>query len=136
MAKIVSSASGPIPPDPGDPAPRPILERKEVVVTPNPKTKAQREGNAKAQRLADAVMREEQNAHAPSKLTPTQKTRRRKLKRDEYYKAVEAALAAGFRPTKHLLRLSSFLTSTTLPGISKLRSVRSIGGRRRAYSPL
>jgi hypothetical protein len=95
MAKVVNFGSGPIPSDPGDPAPRPIVERKEPTVTPNPKTKAQREGNTKAQRLADAARLQEQNAHAPSKLTPTQKTRRRKRKRDEYYKAVEAALAAG-----------------------------------------
>jgi hypothetical protein len=95
MAKIISSASGPIPPDPNDPVPRPIVECKEVTKTPNPKTKAQRQANHQAQGLEAAARRQEQNAHAPSKLTPTQKTRRRKRKRDEYCKAEEADQAAG-----------------------------------------
>ena len=95
MAKIISSASGPIPPDPNDPVPRPIVECKEVTKTPNPKTKAQREGNTKAQRSAAAVMRQEQNAHAPAKLSKWQKKARRKRKRERRYAVVQADLAAG-----------------------------------------
>jgi hypothetical protein len=93
MAKIINSGSGPIPPDPNQPPA--IDRRKEVVVTPNPKTKAQREANAKAQGLKAAAGQQEQNAYAPSKLTPTQKTARRKGKRDHKYKAIQADLAAG-----------------------------------------
>ena len=95
MARIVKSGCGPTPPDPNDPVPRPIDGRKEVTITSNPKTKAQRQANHQAQGLEAAVRRQKQNAHAPSKLTPTQRTRRRKAKRDAYYKAVEADLAAG-----------------------------------------
>jgi hypothetical protein len=93
MAKLVNYSSGPISPDPNQP---PAIDgHKEVIVTPNPKTKAQRQGNTNAQGLKAAAGQQEQNAYAPSKLTRTQKTARRKQKRDHKYKAVQADLAAG-----------------------------------------
>ena len=95
MAKIVSSVSGPIPPDPNDPVPRPIVERKEIVVTPNPKTKAQRQANHQAQGLEAAARRQEQNAHAPAKVSKWQKKARRKRERDLRYAVVQGDLAAG-----------------------------------------
>jgi hypothetical protein len=110
MAKIVSSASGPESLDPDDPRqswatyikdelellgktsyqpdePRPIVERKEVVVTPNPKTKAQREANHQAQGLKAAVKRQE---HAPAKLSKPKLSKwqmkaRRKREREVRY---------------------------------------------------
>jgi hypothetical protein len=97
MAKIVNSDSGPIPLDPGERSPRPILERKEPTKTPNPKTKAQREGNAKARRLAAAEARQE---HAPAKLSKPKLSKwqmkaRRKRKREVRYRVVQVDLAAG-----------------------------------------
>jgi MinD-like ATPase involved in chromosome partitioning or flagellar assembly len=84
MAKIGKICSGPIPPDPDDP--RAIDGHKEVVVTPNPKNKAQRQANKKAQRLIAATKRQEANAHAPAKLSKWQEKSRRKRKRELYYK--------------------------------------------------
>jgi len=95
MAKIIQYSSGPRLPDPGEEAPLPIVERKEVVVTPNPKTKAQRQANAQARGLAAAEARQEQNAHAPAKLSKGQKKARRKRERQIRYTAVKADLAAG-----------------------------------------
>jgi hypothetical protein len=94
MAKIVNCGSGPIPLDPND-SPRPIVGRKEVVVTPNPNTKAQRQANTKARRLAAAEARQEQNAHAPAKLSKGQKKARRKHKRELYYKAEQPEMGQG-----------------------------------------
>jgi hypothetical protein len=95
MAKIVKICSGPEPPDPNDPPPRPIDGRKEPVVTPNPKTKTHRQGNTKAERIAAAAKRQEANAHAPAKLSKWQKKARRKREREVRYTAVKIDLAAG-----------------------------------------
>jgi hypothetical protein len=94
MAKIIYSESGPVPPGPDDPA-RPIVEHKEVVVTPNPRTRTQRQGNTKAERAAAGVRRQEENAHRPAKLSKGQKKARRKRERDRRYKTVQADLTAG-----------------------------------------
>jgi hypothetical protein len=95
MAKIVNSASGPIPPGPLDLAPRAIDGRKELLVTPNPKTKAQRQANTKAQRLIAATKRQEENAYVPAKLSKWQKKARRKRERELRYKVMQADLASG-----------------------------------------
>jgi hypothetical protein len=104
MAKLVNYSSGPISPDPNQPPA--ITGRKEVVVTPEPKTKAQRQANAKAQRLVAATKRQEENAHASVKLSKWQKKARRKRIRDIHYKAVQADLKSGaisFEQAKKLL---------------------------------
>jgi hypothetical protein len=94
MAKIVSSSSGPLPPDPDQP--QPLDGRKEVYFFPNPKASAQRRINAKSQRILAAVVRQEENAHAPPhKLTQGQKKARRKRIRNIHYKAVQSALERG-----------------------------------------
>lgn len=95
MAKIINSASGPIPPDPNEPIPKARPARKEVVVTPDPKTKAQRRANKKAVGLAEAAKRQEKNAYVPHKLRKGQKKARRKRIRDIHFKAMEADLERG-----------------------------------------
>jgi hypothetical protein len=92
MAKVVDSGSAPIPPDPDQP--QPTDGRKEVYFVPNPKTSAQRRINAKSLRVFAAVVRQEENAHAPPrKLSKGQKKARRKRTRDIHYKAaVQSAL--------------------------------------------
>jgi hypothetical protein len=92
MAKIIRSKSGPIPPDPNDPAPRPLDGRKEVVVTPNPRTKAQRQANAKAKRLEAARIRELFPALNDNK---SRKKTQRRRKRKQYKQAVEDGLRKG-----------------------------------------
>jgi hypothetical protein len=93
MAKIVNSGSSPIPSDPNQP---PAIDgRKEVMVTPEPKTKAQRQVNTKAQGLIAATKRQEQNARASAKLSKWQKKARRKRKRELRYKVVQTDLAGG-----------------------------------------
>jgi hypothetical protein len=54
--------------------------RKEIVVTPNPKTKKQARANKKVERLAQALQRQEQEAHAPHKKTARAKRADRELK--------------------------------------------------------
>src|SRR6516164_11403657 len=94
MAKIVSSASGPLAPDPDQP--QPVDGRRDVYFFPNPKASAQRRINAKSQRILVAVVRQEENAHAPPhKLTKGQKKNRRKRIRNIHYKAVQSALGRG-----------------------------------------
>lgn len=95
MAKIIDSASGPIPPDPNDPVPVARDGRKEVTVTSKPKTRAQRQANAKAQGLSAAAKRQEQNAYAPRKQSESQRTAQRKRARDLYHHSVQTDLAAG-----------------------------------------
>jgi hypothetical protein len=93
MAKLVNYSSGPISPDPNQP---PAIDgHKEVIVTPNPKTKAQRQGNTKAQGLIAATKRQEQNAQASVKLSKWQKKARRKRKRELRYKVVQTDQAGG-----------------------------------------
>jgi hypothetical protein len=88
MAKIVNSSSGPIPPDPNQPPA--ITGRKEVVVTPEPKTRKQARANKKAVRLAQAQERQAQNSYAPLKVTDRAKRADRKRKRKAYRKARDA----------------------------------------------
>ena len=95
MAKIVNSVSGPIPPDPNHPVPRPIDGRKEVSVTPNPKTKAQRQANEQAAGLTAAQTQQQQNAYQRPKLSKSQKKAQRKREREIHYKAIQADLASG-----------------------------------------
>jgi hypothetical protein len=95
MPGIIRIESGPQPLEDAKQPASAGVTKLEVVVTPEPKTKDQRLADAQAQSTAAAAMRQEQNAHAPSKLSRTQETARRKRKRDNYYKAVQAALAAG-----------------------------------------
>jgi hypothetical protein len=90
MAKIISSDSGPIPPD------RPVqpvaCSQKTILVTPNPATRKERQANAKAKRNQEAFERRAANAHAPRKLSESKRTARRKLKRDTHYQAAQAVL--------------------------------------------
>jgi hypothetical protein len=77
MAKIISSASGPIPPDPNQP--RAVDGRKEPVITPEPKTKAQRQANAKARRIQAAY--ERQLSQAPRNDKSRKKAQRRRSRK-------------------------------------------------------
>jgi hypothetical protein len=88
MAKIVNSGSGPIPPDPDQP--RTVDGRKEVLVTPDPKTRKQARANKKAERLARAQERQVQNTYTPLKVTDRAKRAARNRKRKAYRKARDA----------------------------------------------
>jgi hypothetical protein len=85
MAKIISSGSGPIPRDPSQQ--RAMEVRKEVLVTPEPKTRKQARANKKAERLTQAQERQAQNVNAPLKVTDGAKRAARKRKREAYRKA-------------------------------------------------
>jgi hypothetical protein len=87
MAKIVSYGS--LSPDPSD-QPQPVIGRKEVTVTPQPKTRKQARANKKAERLAQAQERQAQNSYAPLKKTGRAKRALRRLKREAYQKARDA----------------------------------------------
>src|SRR6516165_3242889 len=91
MPKIIKSVSGsdlseePFesafgPSLPQNPSP-PAVERKEVVVTPEPKTRRQARANKKAERLAQAQKRQVQNAYARLKPIGRAKRAARKRKR-------------------------------------------------------
>lgn len=88
MAKIVSSDT--IPPKPGSEHPQPVVERKEVIVTPEPKTRKQARANKKAERLAQAQARQAQNTYAPRKATSRAQRASRKRKREAYRKVRHA----------------------------------------------
>jgi hypothetical protein len=95
MDKIVCSESGPIPEDPvKSPAVSPP-EGIEVTVTPDPKTKAQRQANDKASGLTAAQAQQQQNAYQRPKLSKWQKKAQRKREREAHYKAIQADLASG-----------------------------------------
>jgi hypothetical protein len=95
MPKIIRAQSGPEPLDPDtQPTVRPP-NKVEIVITPEPKTTAQRRANAKAKRLGAAYERQEQNTFASRKLSKWQKKARRKGIRDAYYKAVQSDLQRG-----------------------------------------
>jgi hypothetical protein len=94
MIRIISSESGPQPlQDDKRPASAGVT-KVEVVVTPDPKTRKERQANAKAQRLSRAQARQQQNAYAPRKRNESQRTAQRKRKRDLFYHSV-ADLAVG-----------------------------------------
>ena len=80
MAKIINAGSGLIPPDPDEPAPIARPTRKEVVVTPNPKTKAQRKANDKAKRLQAALERQQAGGHEKISKSQAKAQRRRSAK--------------------------------------------------------
>jgi hypothetical protein len=85
--------------------PPPSVERKEIVVTPNPTTRQQHQDNAKAARHQDALERQlqaqpaaglrEVRPCASSGLSDTQARRRRRQKRAMNKLAVSLDLAAG-----------------------------------------
>lgn len=91
MAKIIRYGAV-IPPDPGE---RPAVQvtRIEVTVTPDPKTTAQRRGNAKAEQLGNAQARQAAHTPAPQKVSKWQKKARRKRKREIYRLAAKADAA-------------------------------------------
>src|SRR5262249_31362986 len=88
MARIVGF--GVIPPTPVSDHPQPLVERKEVIVTPEPKTRKQARANKKAERLTQAQERQSQNPYAPLKVTPRSKRAARDRKRKLYQKARDA----------------------------------------------
>jgi hypothetical protein len=88
MPKIVNSASGPIPPDPDQP--QPVDGRKEVIVTPEPKTRKQARANKKAERLTRAQERQARGSYAPHKVTGRAKRAARRRKREVYQKTRDA----------------------------------------------
>jgi len=87
MAKIVSY--GFVPPDPSD-QPQPVIGRKEVTVTPGPKTRKQARANKKAERLTQAQERQTQTSYATHEVTPRSKRAARDRKRKAYQKARDA----------------------------------------------
>ena len=87
MAKIVSYGS--LSPDPSD-QPQPVIGRKEVTVTPQPKTRKQARANKKAERLTQAQERQAQNPYAAHKVTGRAKRAARRRKREVYQKARDA----------------------------------------------
>jgi hypothetical protein len=89
MAKIIHCQSGPIQSDPAPPA----IKRKEIVVTPEPKTKAQRRANAKAEKFRAAM--ERQFEPKPARNDKSRKKAQRRRKRKLYENAVKDALAKG-----------------------------------------
>jgi hypothetical protein len=95
MPTIISSGSGPISPDPDSSSPQPAVQHKEVIVTPNPTTTAQKRDNAQAERVEAAYQRQPRNAYPSSKPSKGKKKARRKLKRDARYRAVLSDLEAG-----------------------------------------
>ena len=87
MAKIVSYAS--LPPNPSDQS-QPVVGRKEVTVTPLPKTRKQARANKKAERLTGAQQRQAQTSYAAPQATDRGKRAARKRKREAYQKARDA----------------------------------------------
>ena len=71
-----------------------MLSKLEIVITPDPKTRKERQANRKAERLGEAFKRQETNARTPHKRSESQRTARRKRRRDLYYHA-----AHNKRPT-------------------------------------
>jgi hypothetical protein len=105
MPKIIHAQSGPQPPDPDT---RPAVSppnKVEIVITPEPKTTAQRRANAKAKRLGTAYERQEQNTYAPRKLSKWQKKAQRKGIRDAHYRAVQSDLQRGAISAEHAKEL-------------------------------
>jgi hypothetical protein len=95
MAKLIHYVSGPEPLDP-DLQPASLPPNKvEITVTPEPKTRKQRQGNAKAKAFDTAMKRQEANAHPQRRQSESQRTALRKLRRDLYHYAVRKDLAAG-----------------------------------------
>jgi hypothetical protein len=88
VAKIIHYQSGPIQTDPV-----PAVKRKEIVVTPEPKTKAQLRANAKAAKLRAALDR--QFAPKPAQSDKSRKKAQRRRKRKLYADAAKDALAKG-----------------------------------------
>jgi hypothetical protein len=95
MPKIIHAQSGPQPPDPETQPASIRPDRIEIVVTPTPKIRKERQANAKAKNNQQAYERQQANAYAPDKQSETQRTARRKRARDKYHDAVRADLAAG-----------------------------------------
>jgi hypothetical protein len=70
----------------------PIVEnspRLEITVTQDPKTRKERQANAKAERLSQAFKRQQSNAYASRKRSESQRTALRKKRRDLYYHTVQ-----------------------------------------------
>jgi hypothetical protein len=93
MAKIVHIEPGQAKPLEGPAAGS--LKQIEIPVTPQPKTRAQRRGNAKAERLRKEHARQGQTTPAPHKTIERQKQRSRKRRREIYSLAAKADSAKG-----------------------------------------
>jgi hypothetical protein len=97
MPRIIRFETGPQPLEDDKRQASAGVTKVEVVVRPDPKTRKERQANAKARRLRGAQERQEQNAYAPRKRSESQRTAQRKGKRDLYRHAVRGQIEP---PTK------------------------------------
>jgi hypothetical protein len=92
MAKIEYIAPGQAIPNDEEPAAG-LPKQIETTVTPNPKTRAERRGNVKAERLRKAQERQGQTTPPSREQSERQRQRSRKRRRDIYNLAAKADAA-------------------------------------------